>query len=359
MAQTIRRRRQQAITQTTFGGRQIIPLGLGMLYREIYLRWFGTLTYAAAANNDAAGMNRGDEWGLIDRIDLVGNGSTVIRSFRGMDLLWFNRVIYNNSGRRAADLGDAAATAVAFDSSLILPLWQFLTARPMDTVLDSSKYSDLRLEITFAAAAAVTIAPGAAPTALTATLEVCSYESFGVEGNFSECFIFPLQLIVPGAAQQVDLRLPVGPLYRGFMINAAAGGVPTSADAPNAITNVQIYSGTQFFWDYPWATCRDIGRQRIFQFRDYVQNAVASPILTHTAPVYMRNVKSTLADEDAWAFLDLVGDGYLGESIDTIGFSELVLRFATSSAATITVYPIQIYPTRNAPPMPNTTGRAA
>ena len=342
MPQQIRRRRQGSINVTSFGNKFVQPLGRGMIYRELALRWVGALTFGAAANNAAANFVRGDEWGCIARIDVIANGTDVIRSFTGSQLAMINRLVYGNHGRTAPQIGDGATAAPAFDSTLILPFWQFLAVKPMDTALDSSKLSDLRLEITMEPAANITTTP---PTAINANLHIVSMESFGIEGVFSDCKIYPLQQVVGGANANVQVQLPVTALYRGFFINCAAGAGQNSSDQ-DSINNVQLVSGTTIFADVPWAVLRDWQRQRTnLPDREQIQNVAA------TAPItggFLNNFKSARMIEDAWTFLDLVPDGYLSEGVDSVGFSELFLNFDVAAACTLTVLPTQVFPVRGA-----------
>jgi len=346
MPQQTRTRRQNSVTLNTFSTKTVTQLGRGMIYREIYLRFYGTFTYAAAANNAVATLGRGDEWSAIARIDLVVNGTDIIRSFTGTQLVMFNRFMYGTYCRPSVQLGDAATAGPAFDSTLILPLWQPLSAKPMDTALDSSKVSDLRLEITTNSSANINSANG--PTAIAATLDVTSYESFGVELEASDCRMYALQSTLAAANPNLQIQLPVTCMYRGFLINAASTASETGTDQVANITNVKLVSGTTVFRDMPFVPLRSVHRQRLGFGQDLVQNVAAGPAISNATQTYLKGRKSGLHDEDAWAFMNLCEDGYLGESIDSLGFSELYLEVSATLAGTITVIPIQIFPRRKA-----------
>lgn len=345
MPQQVRRRRQATLsfTGSAFGSKQVQTLGRGMIYREINLRFYGSFTYGVGTSNAAGTLGRGDEWSAFSRISLIVNGTDTIRDFTGTQLFMINRLWYGVAKRPSTTLGDGSTAGPTFDSTLIIPLWQPDSYNKMDTVLDSSKLSDFRIEVTVAAASDINSANG--PSAITASLDIESVESFGLEGNFSDCRMYQLQNVQSGANANTQIQLPVTCLYRGFFINAASSSGATGTDSTTAISNVQLVSGTTVFFDMPFPMLRDYNKMRRGQTRDLVQNGATSATITGS---YVNITKSTLQNEDAWAFMDLVQDGYLGEGVDAVGFSELYLNLNVASATTITVIPVQIFPRRNA-----------
>lgn len=355
MAQSTRTRRQGSLNIAAFSQKIIQPLGKGMLLRELILRLSGSFTQIAG-NNVAATLNRGDEWGLLERIDVVVNGSDVIRTFSGPFLRMLNRFWYGQTARYSPFLGAGGADP-QFDSVLIIPFWMPLSVKPIDTALDTSKLSDFRLEVTIAAAATVNTA---VPTAVAATLDIYSYESFGLDGDFTDMRIYPIQQVLQGANANQQVQLPVGPLYRGFIINYAASSLVTGADIPayqvgtnaqlltaTGITNVQLISGTTIFRDMNSRVLMDWQRQRLNFGREMTPNAAQTGVLNTIQPIFQDITRSALADEEAWMFMDLCQDGYLGEGIDSIGFSELYLNLNIAAAGTLTVFPMALYPVRN------------
>ncbi len=344
MGQQVRQRRQGTINVSAFGAKYTQTLSRGYWLREIVLKWSGSLTAAAGANA-AATLGKGDEWSLLSRIDLVANGTDVIRSFSGLGLRMLNRFLYGQLPRLSTAVGDGNANPT-FLSYLIIPVWMPMSVKPMDTALDTRKLSDLRLEVTIAPASDYNSA--ASPTVIAASLDVNTIESFGVDGDVSDCKIYTLQsnlLAATGNNQQISL--PVTCLYRGVLVNFATGGGVTYADqAADKITRVAFKSGTTVFRDYDWATVREWQNMRTNHWKQLIATGGAATITggqTNTS-------KSTLHNEDAWAFLDFVQDGYLGEGIDALGLSEFYMEVDTSGATTpyATIIPIQIFPRRNA-----------
>lgn len=338
--QQTRARRQGSLNLNAAGQQFTIQLGRGMIYRELVLRLSGTIAITGgAANNTAAGWARGDEWAICARIEVIANGGDVIRSFTGPQLRVLNHAL-GGQPRVSAQIGDAATASPAFDSTLIIPFWQPFAIRPMDTALDSSKVGDLRLVITTDASANI---HSNGTGAIAAVLDVHSIESFGVQGIFTDFQMASSQTIFAGATTEGSIDLVVGPVYRAILINAANGASSLATDLPNAISNVKIKSGTTVFRDMQFRALQDWQRQRMNMGRENVQNVAA------TAPItggFLNRVKSTRQDEDAWALIDLVQDGYLSEAIDTIGYSELKLELNVSAAATITIIPFKLYPPR-------------
>jgi hypothetical protein len=342
MGQQIRFRRLGVlpfVNATAFGQKQILPISKGMLFRTMYLNWAGSLTVASAATNAVATLGRGDEWSALGKIEVIVNGSDTIRSFSGHELLEINRFLYGTLPRRSTTMGDATATAPTFDSTLAIPFAMPGTDFPMDTLLDSNKLSDMRLEVTLANPLEIFSTTG--PSNISANLSVSSNESFGIEGQFTQWNIFPLRNVVSGANAEYQFQLPVSAAYRGFIINAAAGASAASADAPNSITNVKLKSGTNTLVDIPWRVLVDAMRQFRNHDRGYSQGT--APAITGA---FNNGGRSSNRNEDAWAFLDLAMFGYLSEAIDALGFTELYLEFNVAAATTITVIPLQLYPVR-------------
>lgn len=343
MSQQTRFRRQESLILNAPGQKVIAKLGRGMLYRELALTLTGTFTYAAAANNIQTNLGRGDEWSIIQRVDIVANGNDIIRSFSGAQLLAMNRLIYGSNPRPSPQLGDGATVSPAVNSTLVIPFWMPLSARPMDTILDSSKLSDLRIEVTTNPLAQMNAANP--PTSFNLNMDVSSYESFGIEGDFSTARWSVLSQVVPGVANQLDFDLDVGPIYRGFLIHTPTNANETTGDIPDAVSNIQLVSGTTIFRDHRLNTLRDWHAIRVGRTRQLVQTTQA------LAPVngILTNLrKSANFLEDAWYFMDLCNDGFLAEGVDSNGLSELKLRFAVAAACTIEVIPIQVYPNRGA-----------
>ena len=121
MSQQVRKRFLKTI-QYQSNGKWPESLSRGMVYRELYLRLKGTVTVAAASNT-AANVKRGDEWGVVKKIEISANNTDVLRSFSGNDLWWINRFFYGSNPKVSPSLLDTGVANPVFDSVLVMPFW--------------------------------------------------------------------------------------------------------------------------------------------------------------------------------------------------------------------------------------------
>jgi hypothetical protein len=333
MGQEVRWRKQQPVTYVS-GAKQVIQLSRGMIYREMYLNLTCTPTLSAA-NNTIANAAKGDQWGVVKRIDIVANASDIIRSFTGEQLWFLNRFYYGFNPRVFSILGDGATANPVLDSTLIIPFWSPRSAKPMDTCLDSRELSDLRLEITWGTFTDV----NSAATAWTTNPQIVvgSLEAFGIDGPFNLARVTQVQVTPAGANTGLRVDLPVGPQYRGLLINTTTGG----NDTTGLVTNVKLISGTTVFYDQSEGMIRDTF---------HLRNDLLFPFTRPTAAgigFIPRALNSPANNQDAWYGIELVTDGYTTEAIDTYGFSEFYLELALSAAATVNILPLTIIPRRD------------
>lgn len=331
MSQEVRRRNLRTI-QFSANNKVTEQLSRGMVYRELYIRLQGKPT-VTGANNTQAKTKRGDEWSIIKRIDLVANNTDVIRSISGVGLYWLNYFLYGKGSLQNATLGDGSTANPAIDSHLILPLWSIGTIRPMDTALDARQLSDLKIEITWGTytdlngdATAWTTEP---------TVEINSLESFNVKGPFSQWRIYTIEKAITASNEQFQIQLPVGPMYRGFMMNF------TDADVDDVaiLNNFKLKSGSTVYADIPAEVLQDVARIRGPFNQGYDHNDDALDEIQ----------RSDSSAFGGWYFYDHVSDGYLSEAIDTLGFSEFELELDVTVGSGTTkafIWPLQIYPVR-------------
>lgn len=336
MGQQVRRRPQGNI-QYQANSKVSMSLSRGMIYRDLYFYLYGNVTPVNAAGNTQALTLQGDEWAVIKRIDLIANNTDVLRSLSGNQLWWLNYFLYGVPPNVTPVLGDAAAVAVPFCSYLVMPLWMPRSLRPMDTALDARELSDLKLEVTWgdytdiqAAATAFAVDP---------VLEVHSLESFGAKGPFSQWRTYAIEKTIAATAAQFQVQLPVGPMYRGFLMNFTDAG----ADDAAILNNLKIISGTTVFADVPAELLNVCDRLKQSCSRFWNDNAAALGAYDG-----LRR-GTTFNSLTGWYFYDHVTDGYLSESIDTLGFSEFELELDVTIGAGVTkafIMPLQIIPVR-------------
>lgn len=336
MTQQTRIRQQETIPYAA-NDRQVIELGRGMIYRELALTLAGQITLAAAGNTAAATL-RGDEWAVVRRVELILNGSDVVRSLTGDELYWLNRQYYGSCPRLEPTIGDAITVNPAFESTYLLPFWSPRTIKPFDTVLDSSKVSKIELAVTWGSE--LTINAAATGWTVAPTMRVHSSESYGVTGDFSLSHINRITQSPAGANPDYIVRLPTGGyVYRGFLINAQTAAAPP-VDSGAIINRIRLQSGPTVFFDAEEASLRQWNNLRN-GLDDGLNHEDAAAAMAYS--ILRRNTK---ASPLGWYFVDLCGDGYQSEAIDTAGISELNLSLDIAAAGNIVVLPLALIPPR-------------
>ena len=311
-------------------------LGLGMLYREIALELSGSITSTGTTNKfSPSTIKGGDEWGYVQKIELVVNGGDTIRSFTGEEFRMYNQFLFEKPPRPSQLFNSNASTA-SFDSTLILPFWDYRGVNPVDTLLDSSKLSDMRVQITWGGPDSATTFTGNTFT-VAPTISISSRESYGLKGRFAVTRNFRITNSGAIAQQaQYTVQLPLGNIYKGFFINTknASGN-----DLVDCIDHVQIVSGTNVYLDCDYKCLRDWWALR---------NGAQIPRID-TTYAEMPIAMSSLSLLNGWQYINLLDDGYLTEAIDTYKLSELKLVFTVNQTITsMVIIPDQIIPVRNA-----------
>lgn len=331
MPQGIRRRKHVDV-EFSANNKISKDLSRGMIMRELSLHLTGAAT-TTAVNNTAANTQRGDEWGVVKRIEIIANGTNTLRSFSGTQLRMLNYLVYGASPKASVTLGDGATANPAFASTLIVPFWSPKSVSPIDTALDTRNLSSLKIEVTWGTYTDI----NSASTAWTTepNLRVDATESFGLAGPFAQAIQFQIEKEITATNAQFQIQLPVGPLYRGFLINTTDAG----ADDTAVLNNFKWKSGTTVYADIDAGVMQDVynlrnGINRGFSGTAYDDFAIGDD-----------------NDFDGWYLYDHVTDGYQTEALDTLGFSEHELELdVTVGAGTtkIVVIPLQVIPIRKA-----------
>lgn len=311
-------------------------LGLGMLYRELALELQGTIQGANTSQQfNASTLLGGDEWGCIKKLEVVVNGGDVIRSFTGEELAMYNTFIFNRPRRLCPNMG-GTQTSSAFDSTLILPFWDYRSISPIDTLLDSSKLSDFRLQVTWGDQSGIVAGATNSTFTTNPTLTVHSRESYGLAGRFSVSRNFKItNPAAVGSQKGYAINLPLGQIYKGFFINTkdASGN-----DLVDCIDRIQLTSGTNVILDANYKNLRQWQALRKNTFMGVVDSTFAQ------IPLAVSNKTKF----DAWTYIDLIDDGYITEAVDTFKLSELVLKFdVNQTITTLSIIPDQLIPVRN------------
>ena len=331
MAQAVRRRKQGTIS---FSSNNKVSEGIsrGMVYRELYLHLTGTLDCVAASNTQAA-TKRGDEWALVKRIDVIANGTDVIKSISGTTLRILNSLMYGVPPRVSVELGNGTADP-GFNSVLVLPFWMPKAVQPMDTALDSRQLSSLNIEITWGDAQDLNALADGFVT--NPTVKLSSLESFNVKGPFSQFRVWEIEKEVTANNSRFQVQLPVGGIYRGVLINTT----DDDNDVATVLQNFKLVSGSTVFADVDGFPFREVEQMRSGFHRPF------------DGTKYLDNFIGDANNFEGWYMYDHVTLGLLSESIDTLGFSEFTLEcdVVTGSGNTkLRVIPLEIVPVRGGP----------
>lgn len=353
MPQQVRRRMQKTVDYDE-NNSVSESLGRGMVYRELYLKLSGQID-EPLATNVALAVGLGDEWGVVKRIEVIANNTDVIRSISGNELWWFNYFMYGVPPRVTPTIGDAATNDPAFVSCLVLPFWMPRSLRPMDTALDARELSDLKVRITWGDIEDVIQTATPAAWITEPSIEVHSLECFNVKGPFSQFRMYKIQKDIPATNPQFQIILPVGPMYRGFLMNFtglsdAVGTVDQQVDDPLILNNLKVKAGTTVFADVPAAILNQVDGWE----RSSIIHPYDGGLAVANAGLYDELRRGDTAnDGNAWYLYDHVTDGYLSECIDTLGFSEFELELDVTLSAIhapfttqINLIPLQIIPVR-------------
>lgn len=359
------------------GGKTVDRLPRDGVIRHLSLRLTGQLTLTAA-NNLRSNFLLGDEWNCIQRIDIIANNNT-IRSIPGAALWNINQFYYGTRPKMNTQFGDSlfngAGTGTAnpgFDSVLNIPFWMPRSVKPIQMALPAHLLNDLRIEITWGTFTSINSAATAFTTA--PSLEITSYYSTPILGQFQMTRVYPIQQQVPAATLRQRINIPTGPMYRGFLIQCLdSTGVKemssnagpwenednqtvTSLANNQGVNNIKLVSGDLNFMDQAESVAYQDSRLYLsVPFNQTYGNArgaaVATGLQTNiaTSNQSFSNVPTRVsiqADERAWTFIDLVRDGYNTECIDTYGWTEFFLELDVRGVQLINVFPLEINPVR-------------
>lgn len=325
MGQQVRRRKQTVIPFSA-NNKIAKDLARGYLYRDLTLNLTCQPT-VTAANNTQAKTGKGDEWACVKKIEVIANGTDVVKSISGRMLRWCNLIWNHALPNLTSKLGDGATANPSCSSSLILPFWMYDSIRPIDTCLNSALLSNLQIVITWGNYTDVSSSATAWTTE--PSIDVYSNEAFGLQGQFGSWRVYEISQDVSATNADLQLQLPVGPVYRGFAMAIDDGGTEKSG----LLNNFKLTSGTNVFADIDSAALQAEQTARRGIDRDSL------------AP------RSSLSSLDGFLYYDHVLDGYLSEGIDTIGFAELTAHFDVTKGAgttTLLIVPQQVIPVRKA-----------
>lgn len=280
---------------------------------------------AAANTIGPTTLRPGDEWAVIEQLEIIANGSDVLVSLTGEELKMLNLLWFDGAPRLTTAWSADTANAVTVNSNLSIPFWSPKSGRPIDTAVESSRLVNLTARIRWGTAASVTSAASAAFTT-DPTATISAVNSFDPEGKLSQLFqrrIGRLQFSGVPLQKKYAIDLAPGQIYRSILLHSKDG---SGNDLAEKIDRVVIRSGGTVFWDWRAKSIRDT----------YLQHSGIEELTIG----YSSNSKL-----DAWTLLDFVEDGRLTEALDATSYGSLVMEIDTNATINeLYVLPITLQP---------------
>lgn len=309
-----------------------LPLPRNYAYRNIMLKLVAQLDRtagSAGAPKDSCPAQ------LVRNIMIRANGRDVIKNY---DLETLHRLCQLRWGCRPQyAMGDFASFTVKSDISMVVFAWidfaMWRAIHPTDTLLDAAGLATLELIITFGDPDDVmNDAWDAAVTVDEATLYVAATEAVGVPAktNFMQNKESQLRSQVNAASTKHQISIPVGNLYRSFILKTHSDGVQVDT----ILNNIVIKSGTEVFKNRIAGFLQGDNRlERGIEVpeQDGSAAAVDHYFLEHNLEGYY--------------LLEFVKDGRLTECLDTSRLSSLELELDVNHPGTvdfIDVYPVEL-----------------
>jgi hypothetical protein len=310
------KRRVGSATYTSAGSVSTIELPRNYNYRRLLCRITGTNTTAGGTAGGAVHPHAAHR--AISRLELIANGRDTIMSISPEALKIMNILDY---GCVPAFSNPSAITAAAytFSASFILDLALVRSVRPIDTLFPAAGLSTLDLKVTWGAGldmftGAVTITSA---TISACELVVSSFEEVGaIPGGVGVNKLFTIDRTITAASTNFQIQVPVGNLYRGFLVHTKNDEVPVDT----MLDGARVEAGTEVFQN--WLTNDEL--------LDYNK-------LNH-------HLETRLVGYHLLDWLD--SDGFLSEILDTRKLSNLdiTLNVALPSGTTrkVQVFPQEI-----------------
>lgn len=323
--------REQATITYVSGAKVVQKLGRGSWYKYLVLRFRGAITCAALDNTNAK-TKPGDEWALVQRLEMIVGGDTVF-SMSGEELRAFNRVWFRANPKYTTALGDGTTVNPSWDSVLLVPFITPGLARPQDTLLDTTDAEEVKLEVTFGTHTDV----NGSATGMTTTpsIVVSSKESYGNPAYWCDRSISRFDVTTTGANTDAKVELTTGERgYVAFMVHAedASGN-----DVTSAINRIRLKSGPRTFVD--------VDAQSLLQSQILIDSVEQDQNPTSGGALfYDDGARSSNSDNRSWYWLPMSDDGYLTESLKADGLSDLFFTFDVASACKVTVLAVVITP---------------
>lgn len=296
---------------------QQFQLDRGQVYREIILHLTGAAT-VTAGNNTGANLRRMECWSLLKNIQIL-IGSNVIRSFSGDELAMTNYFFLSGGfPKRETTFGDGATANPSFDRCLTIPFWMPKSVNPDATLLDARAIAQLTLQVQWGTWTDI----NSAATGWTTqpVLEIWQRFVFPppgdattLRGPFATWMATPLVTPYPAAVKNAQIILPVGDVYRGFMMNTSVGS--PAVDTPGILNEFRWKSGSTIYADLTEEVLREQAAMYSGTYDLYLRDGSGRKISASTSFNIL-----------AWYLWDHAMSGRLSEGVDTMGFAQMTLE---------------------------------
>lgn len=309
-----------------------LPLPRNYCYRKLYLKLIAQVDCAAGAS---AGEPKDSCPGqLISSIEIRANGRDVIKKLDMETLHRSNQIRYGvRPWIDSLPSGHAEQSNVAVGIHAVIDFEMWRAVRPIDTLLDSAGMATLELIVTFGTGNDImTDAFDGTITVDEATLYVASLESVGVPAGtgFMINKEYQIRSIVTAASDNHQIQLPVGNLYRSFLLKTHADGVQVGT----ILDNIQLKAGTEVFKNRnAYALQMD---NRLECGIEVPEDNASAGAVDH---YYLEHIL------EGYYLLEFVKDGHLTEALDTTRLSSLELLLDVNAPGTtnvIDVYPVEL-----------------
>lgn len=324
---------------------QSMDLQRGIVLRELVLHLKGAPTLTAA-NNTTANLKRGGPFELFKTISIIVNGSEIIRQFSGAELMVRNLFWYGMPPKAETTFGDGSTANPSFDRVLRIPFWMPRIHNPQSTLLDARRLAALQLQVSWGTWTDINGSATAWTT--TPTLEVYHEYVMPFEGTqigpFHTWREYDLSTAYSATSTGAVVNLPVGQLYRGFVVNTPVGSGSAAVDTTGILNEFRFKSGSTVYYDAIEVMIRERAYQ---QMSMEAQTYRYLSVLTGGAS-FANICRSANFNLDAWYWIDFVSGGSLSDGIDTLGFAQLTMEndITGQSSALLVVAPQLIVPVR-------------
>lgn len=304
------KRRVGSANYSSSGGVSTIELPRQYNYRKLSCRLSGSVIVSGGSG--AGAVHTYAAYRAISRIELIANGRDTIWSIAPEAIAVMNILDYGAVPSFSNPSNDAAAT-YSFNAHFIIDLALVRAVRPIDTLFPSAGLSTLDLKITWGAGAdmftgAVDFTSAAIQT--TTELTVQSFEEVGaIPAGVGVNKIFTIDRTISAASSNFQIQVPVGNVYRGFLIHTKIDEVP----ADTILDGVRVEAGTEVFQN--WLT-----NDELLNFNKLT-----------------RGLETALVGYHHIDWLD--SDGFLSEALDARRMSnlDLILNVAKPAGTTLKV----------------------